>query len=722
MGLLEDKITFLSNELVGETTPIPADANHLYELNSKYYENLAGSNVWHVYPGQSVQAAVDAAVAAGITYVTAMAGEYTENLVLPAGVKINPNGNVRVVGDVELVSRDQIEGVEVTGRIYKAAPTLANPVTASITTSTTDATVTAIYAQTKRLLESLGITVHEVTMDADTGVLSDTTPRDLLFVIGHDIGESTGQKLLLKGAGALGAYATRRMGIMYGTLAAITSGTTCSTEMSGPLSGVASIARAHSYYLPGGGAETAAPYTDIVNIHTPNGGSIYSAWYIKHGATKSYLAWISGNGYGFAAVPSTPTDERILGSIGLLLRYLAQAAGSLAGRILAIPQFITIDDTNAASSTDCIDAFAATIRATNGGDTTVSSHNNGGVVIGGWGSDTLIAGGSNDAGATSVFQEHPSHAGINTSWGKALDVVPQILHDHSGYGRGFRNATLTPDEIAAHELEIAQVASAWAGFNLPIHVRGFCMVAWNTVSTNAITALRKLGVRVLRKITASSDAYISITDADGTKYIRNTATGASTGDPTEALGPYLPVAFKDVGPLFATHQPGASYRPTITYYHGPQFAANNVGGIRGHIINQNVAANDTVSIGASTWTFKASGASGNYEVNVGASLAAAMSALADAINAASTADTLNITAAYVLPSGGLPTVLITPASGATNLTIDVSATAIKSLSGYSCVASQNVADELLKGNVTRYNDLANVTIMKFASLEDFASL
>ena len=73
MGLLEDKITFLSNELVGETTPIPADANHLYELNSKYYENLAGSNVWHVYPGQSIQAAVDAAAVryavVGITQV-----------------------------------------------------------------------------------------------------------------------------------------------------------------------------------------------------------------------------------------------------------------------------------------------------------------------------------------------------------------------------------------------------------------------------------------------------------------------------------------------------------------------------------------------------------------------------------------------------------------------------------------------------------------------------
>jgi len=92
MGLLEDKITFLSNELVGETTPIPADANHLYELNSKYYENLAGSNVWHVYPGQSVQAAVDAAAARYqelyiMQGVDCMPGNYTsEDLVIPEGV------------------------------------------------------------------------------------------------------------------------------------------------------------------------------------------------------------------------------------------------------------------------------------------------------------------------------------------------------------------------------------------------------------------------------------------------------------------------------------------------------------------------------------------------------------------------------------------------------------------------------------------------------------
>jgi len=423
--------------------------------------------------------------------------------------------------------------------------------------------------------------------------------------------------------------------------------------------------------------------------------------YLKFAGTQYHVAWeVNATGNMFAGIKQFSAGSVNLANV--VIGLYVQRLGKLS-QTYTFPMYINIDDANVGLSASCIDNVAAALRAT------------GGIVPAGWGSNALIAGGVNPASpvpAANPFAVHPNHPETALSWKNALDVIPQILHDHEtlpGLKTPVLQQTWSPDQIGVVLGARLIEAKGWAGFDLGFSIGSYVFVAWAKISDNGLIALARMGVRNVRQTvdeTGHTRSGVSslFDSANGVTYkMRNIQTCSSgNGEWRETWGSRFMTSVRYAG--FAVDDTTVG---RVFYLHGPQFATGNAGGIRRNTSNP-MQPGDAVIVNGVEYSWVASGATGN-QLNVSGDITTDMSNLASKLSAAlsgtATVTLLNDNDPDYPVSANNSNVEIVPTNPSATITVDCNETAGRKVAPISCTP-RDVALEIITSNYINLSTLA----------------
>jgi hypothetical protein len=238
--------------------------------------------------------------------------------------------------------------------------------------------------------------------------------------------------------------------------------------------------------------------------------------------------------------------------------------------------------------------------------------------------------------------------------------------------------------------------------------------AGNRASDNALIASARRGLRIARNVRTEAGVTRSIgnlTFDDTNTYthtIKNVDGGGSTGNYTDYIGASLITAM-DTGAIINGHIANSG----VIYYHGPNFASTNRGGLH-PVTGYTMQNGDKVYVNDVEYEFVTSGATGN-QIN----LTGVMNTEVVALGAILTTNLDGIATVTVVDNGAKKSIIIAPVDTEATMSVDCSISAASRLFPLPC-QHYDIATELLRRNFVNVSAVA--PCFRIANGSDWANI